>query len=252
MSGRRVVAVGVLLTAAAVAWAGGMRDLDDAWLMSDDVALAMVQPGPRATRWRVTAAHGRLYGLPDLPQSGLAVDGRWPTVAVTLRWRRLGRFLFREDLVGAAVMAGRSWQAGLGVDRHTMRLAADPPVRAMTFDLRVRATPRPGWTVDAWWPLSDAPSWQRLRGMHRLLRLTAVRGRWAAAMAIDRTGDGGVVAQGEWLAGLADRVAAGVRIEPWSGASGLVTVWRAGPVVLRSSHLAHPDLGVTHRWSVTW
>ena len=252
MNRRGGVILALLLATATSALAGGMRDLDDAWLMSADAARSLLQPARPAGRWRATVAHGRLYDLPDLPQSGWDLGGHWPAAAATLRWRRLGRDIYREDSLGAVVMLGRSWRAGVGAERHQLRLAGGAPITALTVDLRVRAMPRPGWTLDAWWPLTERPPWQRARGLHRLLRLTAVKPRWAAALALDRNGDGGGVPQGELLVAMADRVAVGLRIDPWSGTAGLVTVWRTGPVMLRSSHLAHPDLGATHRWSVSW
>jgi hypothetical protein len=42
----------------------------------------------------------------------------------------------------------------------------------------------------------------------------------------------------------------GLRIEPWSRAVGMVTGWRVGSLLLRTSHLLHPDLGTTHRWGL--
>ena len=49
---------------------------------------------------------------------------------------------------------------------------------------------------------------------------------------------------------LAPAAALGLRLDAWSQAAGLSTAWRLRSVVLRSSHLVHPDLGTTHRWGL--
>jgi hypothetical protein len=44
--------------------------------------------------------------------------------------------------------------------------------------------------------------------------------------------------------------ALGLRADPATGILGLTLVWLGAGVMIRTSHLAHPDLGLTHRFQV--
>ena len=69
----------------------------------------------------------------------------------------------------------------------------------------------------------------------------------ALAIAIDQAAGGGPLLSLEAAAALAPRLGVGLRADPGTGSCGPVTWWRAGPLLVRTSHVVHPDLGATHR-----
>ena len=69
---RLVLALGLgCLVAPAVAGAGGMRDLADAWLIpADQVETLLTGAQDSRRHWYLTLAQGRLFELAELPQFG--------------------------------------------------------------------------------------------------------------------------------------------------------------------------------------
>jgi len=238
-----------LLGPVPVATGGGLRDLADAWLASPGQTASMLRGRDAATpgRWSVAVGQGRLYELPELPQCGLELGWRASAAGVSASWERLGRDLYREDTWRLAALVGRRvrWGAQVGV----ARLALGGRARGQSGEatLRLQAELPAGHVLDVWWPLTVAPPWYGSEGLRRWLRLSGAGDGWAWCAALDRSAGGAPIAQGEVLVRLAPIAAFGLRVEPWSGTIGCVTAWRLGGLLLRSSHLVHPDLGTTHR-----
>jgi hypothetical protein len=251
---RRTILVTFLVLAVLPAWrpavGGGVRELEDAWLTPPD-ALAAVLDDQRAApaRWGVQLGQGALYGMPELPQTELAMGWRGGRFRASGRWQRLGRDLYREDLVAVEVRAGRRFQLGCRATWRRLTLGDSARSPAYGVDLVASVPLRPGLHMAIWWPLGAPAAWLEGRGIRRWLQLSAT-GPAAATLAVDRRADGVPLLQAEVMLPLVAGVALGLRTEPWSGTVGLITGWRVGSLTLRSSHLAHPDLGVTHRWGL--
>lgn len=248
---RLALALGlVCLVVPTVTGAGGMRDLDDAWLIPADQVQTLLTGAQGSRRhWYLTVAQGRLFDLAELPQFGIAVGCHWSHIHGRLAWERLGRSLYREDQGRLEVLAGCVWQVGLGAELDQLDLGEDTPRRAFNLDLRIQGTLASGVRIHVWWPLTEGPAWYGRQGLRRWLRLDGGGEGWAWSAAIDRTSEGAPTLQGEAMLRLTNTGALGLRFDPRSGASGLTMAWRLGPVLLRSSHLVHPDLGTSHRWS---
>jgi len=236
-----------LLLLAGAAPAAGTRDLADAWLTS----------GPRSARlvtaptgdWWLAAAHGRLFGMPELPQLGLLAACRRPRWRVELAWERLGSDLYREDRLRGRWTVGARWRLGLAGSVDRLLLAGQP--RSGASAALVVAGPlgaRCRWSLD--WSLLPAPEWYGERGLRRWLRLEYDGAEASTTVALDRRVNATPVVQAEALIRLTSGVAWGLRYDGGGGAVGLVTVWCRSGLTLRSSHLAHPDLGLTHRWTL--
>jgi hypothetical protein len=244
----------LLLFAAWTADAGGLRDLDDAWLIPPRALAVLIPAGPapasQMAGWSLLLSQGRLFGLEELPQLGVAAARRWPGLECRLHWERLGDGLYREDQAGLEVLAGRRWRVGGQVGLERIVLAGDPPDRRLAMALRLDLALGRGLRAEAWWPLRDPPPWYGEQGLRRWLRLSGRGEGWVWAAVLDRRGDGTPALQAELMLRLAPIAALGLRIEPWSGAVGTSTAVRLGAIVLRSSHLVHPELGTTHRWGL--
>ncbi len=255
---RPLLSVVLPLVLVAAAWsplrAGGVRDLDDAWLVDPGHwgALFAGQPDPPARpRWWTAMTQGRLFGLEELAQAGLAVGRRGGAWCGVLTWERLGRGnLYREDLLRVGALVGRRWRAGLQIDGRRLSLGGDPAAERVSLALRVSAPLAAGTRLDVWWPLAGAPDWFGRQGSRRWARLSRTTGGSVWTLVVDRRADGVPLLQGELILGPVTGVGLGARVEPWSGTVGLVTAWRWGGVILRSSHLVHPELGASHRWGL--
>lgn len=233
---------------------GGVRDLADAWLLDGprtDALLAGPDAArPSAPRWWLEVRQGMLYGLPELPQMGLLVSRRRGRHHVLLAWERLGQDLYREDLATARILYGDAWRWGLCLELARLDLAGDSYRRNLLIAACVELPLAPGIEVTIDLPWTGPPPWYGDRGV---LRWVAVNGRISAAawtVALHRRADGTPTLQAEALFSLVPGVAWGARWDAASGSAGFCTAWKRAGLVLRSSHLAHDDLGITHRWSL--
>jgi hypothetical protein len=232
---------------------GGVRDLADAWLLDGPrTALLLSEPGAatRAGRWWLEARQGALYGLPELPQMGLVVRGGRGRQRLEVGWERLGSDLYREDMVSALLLHGQAWRVGLQVDVAQLSLAGDAPRRSIMVAACLRQPLGHGAELAVDWPLTGLPPWYGDHGLGRWIAVHADGTATAWTLALHRRGDGSPAWQVEALVKLAPGVAWGGRWDAASGSVGLCTAWRRASLVLRSSHLVHDDLGLTHRWSL--
>lgn len=250
----------VCLLAPRPAHGAGLREAGDAWLLApaDTAALLAGRAGAGAPGdagpW-FTAGQARLWGMPDLPllelAGGVATGGgRWSVGGV---WHRTGADLLRVERQGVwaawhgrwelRVEAGREHVlvAGEEAAGHTdVALVAGPDVHLGEASvLRLRA-----WT-------SLAPTSAGDRRLQPAVRAVLRRDGVAVAAAWDRRVGGPPALGFEVAAALNGAATLGLR---WDGASaslGPQLALRLGPLLLRTSHLVHPVLGVTHRFAIT-
>lgn len=256
MTGRIFVTAVVAVTlAAGPAGGAGVRLLEDAWLWGpawpDSAA-----DRPGAFAWGA-AGSGRLFGMPELPVAAVrlaagrrGVGSAW---GGTIGWQRLGRDLLRIDNVEAT--AGRSgrWRCRIraAAERQTVAGEATAPGR------RTEAVLGWSWRTPAGFggycdlhlslldelvhdPRYVAPL------ISVLLRLAPV----TCAVAWDRRGDGTPLLGAEVLVALSGNAAVSWRYDGGSRSLGWGLVIRRGTLLVRTSHLVHPDLGATHRWQL--
>ncbi|MFO7609999.1 MAG: hypothetical protein R6X35_12535 [Candidatus Krumholzibacteriia bacterium] len=252
-----LVAVWALTGAPAVA--AGLRGVADAFLLdgADAAALLDARPGAPAGRgaW-FRLGQARLWGMPELPVTEMGAGAAWAlaggTAAVRGAWERTGRDLVRGDRQAVALGWRRGWEVQLEAARE--RLVVLGETVATRDEAWLRAGPDLSWgeaaslSLRLWALLSPPPVGDRQpRPAGRaVLRL---RGG-ACAVAWDRRADGRSALGIEAAAALGEGAALAVR---WDGASaslGPGLVLRLGPLLLRTSHLEHPALGLTHRFEL--
>lgn len=233
---------------------GGVRDLADAWLLdgprTDALLAGPDAAGSPAPRWWLEARQGSLYNLPELPQLGLLASLRHGRVGLLAAWERLGADLYREDVATGRLSYGDSWRWGLCVELARLDLAGDAVRRHLLLATCLQLPLTSGIELTIDWPWAGPPPWYGDRGLGRWVALTGRVTAAAWTLAWHRRGDGTPMLQVEALFSLAPGVAWGVRWDAASGSAGLCTAWKRAGLVLRSSHLAHDDLGITHRWSL--
>lgn len=260
-----LLSLGILL-APASSRADGLRDLEDGWLVSPAEArslLCLTTPSAwrgaddgadagRATGWWLALGQARLFAMSELPLLAVALGRteRWWSLAAG--WQRLGGELWREDRTRLRLVIGRerrcglvggvdavAWAGGLAEQATQLDVVVEYP---LAWDIRARGT----------WGVLGPPSWHDTRAPRRQALFTGgwSWGRWA--LACERDGKGVPAVQAEVLMSLGARVAWGLRGDPDTGTLGLSTSWLVARALLRSSHLIHPELGITHRWSVAF
>jgi hypothetical protein len=243
------------------AGAGGCRDLEDAWLLPPGrivILLSRMKPdhadtarvSPAARAW-FSAGLGRLYGMPELPLRAVAAG--WPALrcAWAASWQRLGTGMLTEDRLRLRFLQGGDHRLGLGGGLD--RLRAGGGRTAVLGELSAEVVwPGPGGVVGrVSWPLATMGETERRRAWRRWLGVTGGGGDLVWAVAVDRSGTGRPAIQLELTARLATGCGLSCRAEPATGTVGINTAWLWRGALLRTSHLVHPDLGVTHRWSLT-
>ena len=244
-----VIVLWTALVPATAASAGGVRDLADAWLV-DGRELARwlrSEPGEESDAWWLETTQGRLWGLPELPQVGVRLAHDPSPWLVTLGWERLGADLYAERTLRGQVMRDCGWLVGVGVEHRGLALGGSAIASHLTLQLNV-GTPSLGpFRCDLSWPLTAAPPWFGTRGPRRWLRLLYAPADGLLAVRLDRRPDGSPTVQVEVVLPLAPRMACSGRLDTASATLGFGTAWRVNRLLLRTGHLVHPDLGVSHR-----
>ena len=251
----RRFAVGALtaLLLATTAAAAGLRELADGWLMTPGELGGILAPdraptGDRSWLWRAGMGTGSLYGMAELPLRALDLALGWRTSTATWRlagtWQVTGDDLFRTD--NWTVEAGRhgTWRLQLRLVRERMLLAGDQgPRHAETGLVLGRSWGR--GTADLHLPL-DAPPAPGDRRLRPVARAAVVAAGAALVVSCDRRGADALLLGGELSLGLGP-AALLLRFDGASGSLGPGLAVVRDHVLLRTSHVLHPTLGISHR-----
>jgi hypothetical protein len=252
-----LAAVGVVL-AAQVSEAAGLRGVGDGWLAAPaDVVAAMTATGtrPRSVGGGAWVALGqtRLWGMAELPvreiSAGLRLVCGDGAVGIGAGWQRTGEGPFVADRATVGLAWEGTWGVRLSGSRTTLRLdrasgpartrwlvAAGPTIRlGSAGQLRLRAV------------VSLAAVDPGTRDPQPLGRLVLAHAGTVLALAWERRAGAAPTVGGEVCAAASARVALGFRFDGASRSFGPELAVRFGSALVRTSHVAHPALGVTHR-----
>lgn len=256
---------GLMLIAAVLgspARAAGLRNLEDGWLLTgrwQREIIGQQPPGGAQAGWTGWLATGscRLFGMAELPVRGLAGGLRVPLgsrmMQLSSRWELTGTDLFREQ-----VWQGRLGGGGAGlwfVDRSlTLAGQALQPSGVWGADVGGVVWER-GSTkclVRVWASLSGPTNRSSEPRRRRLACLWLVRPTWGLGLDVDRSWAGRPGLTLDVLLQAGPGTGVGLRSDPGSGTHGPTLVYGWGALLLRTCHLVHPDLGITHRVSLIW
>lgn len=265
--GRRTVAtlvaafatVSVIALHAGMARADGLRRLDAAWLVPSRLATDALwgEGHARSSGAWVRAGQARLYGLAELPvrrlAAGLAGAGRaW---ALEAGWEAAGSGTLHDDRLDGRLTVGRRLRVGARVRWRRLLAGAGPRLSDRCWDLEAGLSTTAGVFGDvqadlAWPLLRSGDAALAVEPATRLRLALGGRGR-AVALGLDMGDDGRPALGWEALCGLSRGLGISWRVDRTSGSIGVGLLWRRGPLRLRTSHLAHPELGLTHRFELT-
>jgi hypothetical protein len=271
----RTAVVGILLPnllPVVGARGGGVRDFGDGWLLDPAATAALLKPratiaapeadpasSPTETSrwgWWFGAGQGRLFSLADLPQLFLEAGlrnrkARLPW-CVAGSWEKLGGRFFREETNSVGLRLGHSPRLGVRF-RSRRWLVEDQQIAAGLevavdgrLQFRLSATLRGNLTL--WFQAEPRVHWHRTRGRRPLVQVEVFHRVSALGIRLEQRGDGAPVLALEFLIPLAPGLGLGLRADPETGSLGGSLVVRLGGTWLRTSHLVHPALGLTHRF----
>ncbi len=251
----------VCLALSAVILAGqataGFPDLTDGWLHAPG-GIAAGNDVAGGGSW-VAAGQGLLYGLPELPQRYLAlgVAGRnWSrTWRLRLDFQQSGQGLFEDAWCGGEMAVGGTRGLGLVFSRRSLLVAGRAgsvcKSAVMHGFVGVGGITSPGVRLDVYLPLwADAEADIPPPGHQRLLdlQLSQDNGSLCVRLARDRRDVPRLDCEVLW--GDSAPLALTLRLQPGTGTVGPgIRLGRPG-MLLMTSHLVHPVLGITHRLMV--
>jgi hypothetical protein len=240
-----------------VARADGLRRIDAAWLVPSYLSAVAVAGGPAPAHdgtW-LRAGQMRLFGLEALPARAVAVGWRGVGgAAVEVGWDAVGRDVFRDERGLLRAEVGKRWRLGAQASWRRLQPGAGAILTQHAAEVVVGGVIPTGalglCDLRVLVPLTRSGSLEMDPEPDRRLRLAvAGRGR-AVALALDWGPDGRPSGSWEALCGIGGGAGFAWRADGASGAVGGGLIWQRGQVRLRTSHLAHPELGLTHRIEV--
>jgi len=239
-------------------FAGGVHDFPDAWPIDADTARSLLsgQETPRFSQrgFLVMIGQGRLFEMPELNQRFISLGGNLPTGAIPIhlsgQWEQTGSDLFMEDSVAGRLLLGRNQTWGVSGRwlRQTLGgLIGDSNTHlGLLWGMKFQAGEIRG-RFQVNWPLTR---WSGSAGDGRrenILNLTMVTSHLAGAVVVDRHDDGTPRPGFHLLLTVDGGVGLEFRADPATGSLGPGLSLIHGRLMLRTSHLIHPHLGVTHR-----
>lgn len=243
--------------------AAGLRNLADGWLLPSHFQKQVIglsrsaESATGASCW-LMAGSCRLFGMDQLPVRELSGGLRnlfWNQgIHLSGRWETTGAALFRESWWQGRL--GWGGHLGLWFRRWSLFLAGEGAGSADCWgcDGRCNLWEQGDTRIAArvWWNLNTPPGWFGLQGRYRLACLSIVHNGWGLSLDMDRRISGNPGLTLDVLLGIAPSVGVGLRSDPVTGTHGPTLVYGFQSLLLRTSHLAHPDLGITHRFSLVW
>lgn len=249
----------------------GLRQVRDGWLLAPADALLLLRarevcPSPADSShgklggW-ITTGQTRLFGMPELPVVALGAGwrgvGKGMPWLVSCCWERTGGDLFQEDEKQVYAGFGARFECGIEYRRCGIRIDEEPSPGHSETTLLVRHRraifPETLLRIEWRFELSDEPRWFGEHGRRELgsARVLFPRHGLGLGVALDRRSDGTPGISLEATGCAFGRCGLGALADLPTGSLGPVTWWNFGRLFVRTSHAAHPDLGLTHRFSLT-
>ncbi len=239
-------------------FAAGMRDFVDSWLVPSaavrELLLRDSQVGIVSKNFWGSMGQGRLFELQELEQKyvglGLAVPLYGTRLDLSGCWEQTGTDLLVENRLEFRFLLGKSTAWGLSGTWFRRTLGHEPqsPLRNASLLWQVPFS----WAgnkghLSLQWPVKVGgnPLWnqQKMGCFKATLRTKTL----AITLALDRSafGEPSPGFQIFWAVG--ERVGLEWRVDVATGSLGPGLNFLRGPVLVRTSHVVHPQLGLTHR-----
>lgn len=252
------IILGWIVLGSGAAFAGGVRNFSGSWPINNQIARLLLQPEfgqpvkPPAVM--VSVGQGRLFDMPELGQTFLAVRGSMKLGGIPLEagglWEKTGSALFVEDRLRGDFLWGRSPSFGLSVEYLQQNLGGQ--IREARPDFNLLWAVSFGYNslkgrLHLQWPIDGSAKALGERGRQDLLNLVIHSAGLAAALVIDRQPNGTPQMGFHFLLTLHSGIGLELRIDGPTGSLGPGLTITRGALMVRTSHVVHPHLGITHR-----
>ena len=241
--------------------AGGLLNIEDSWLISSPITHQLLMGRKFGSDHRgeiyFTVAQGRLHAMNELTQRSLTLEGVLTpgsqSLAWTGKWQQTGEGIFVEDLLAVKLMLGI--QPALGVSfKQTQQILGgeeQKPLQNFYFNLNAPFN----WSevngiLQLQWPIFSSGTQEGYSDFGRrteIIKATIVHAQNAFAMVVDRVATGQPNFGFQMLMTLTSGIGLEFRVDSPTGSIGPGLAILRGGVMLRTSHVVHPHLGVTHR-----
>ena len=248
----------VVLCFKGACFAGGLHDFLDSWPIDSGTTRRILLENHKSSIFHrgflAQAGQGRLFEMPELDQRFVALAGDLPFGFMKMYlagdWGRLGSRLFVEDRISGHLFFGgnQTWGVSARWRRQTLGDQSEEPTIhfGLLWETKFKVQEVHG-RFSVVWPLN---SWAANPGDGRretIFNLTLVESNLALAMVVDRHAEGHPLLGIHLLLPFDGGVGLEFRADPSTGGLGPGLSFVRGSLMVRSSHLIHPHLGVTHR-----
>ncbi len=227
----------------------GAREMTDGWVFTPEWERACVYGEEHDTgRLRISCGTGRLFGMPELPLHSLSGRAARSTLFLEVDLQTLGSDVWREQRLGAELGWGHRQGVGLIWVLRRIETAYGEAWSRQEMIVTLRIASGKTWSAILY---SDPLSLSQDRPVSYRSRWLVLRGRrsgLAWALTVDRRRGEAPESRAALMSRVAPDVAFGISGEPGTGTIGLTTTWFRGGLCVRTSHLVHPALGISHRW----
>ncbi len=243
------------------ATAGGLLNIEDSWLLPSSLTRGLLtgnnhSSGPRS-EFLGMVGQGRLFSMSELEQRSVSLEGvifPWQKkISWAGSWQRTGRDLFVEDRLTAQVVWGNRPALGIGFRRIKLTLAQKEQTPAQDYFFILKAPWKWGAVtgmVQLQWPGYSSSINSGNGGYGRrteALKAIFVHSDHAIAVVVDSLGNGKPNLGFQMLMTLTTGMGLEFRVDSPTGSLGPGLSIVRGGLMVRTSHLVHPQLGITHR-----
>ncbi len=218
----------------------GFRDADQGWVISPGDCIK------RDTGYYGAISTSSLYQMPELPMQSILSGWSSEKWHMAIKWHKLGGDVYREDSLFMDMLFGGSLKFGIKVVRESQQFLDEPRWNTL-YSFVTRYDFLESMTLKTVIPVSG--TMLPTRDYEQLLLIFRSEDV-SFALGIDNTesGEKSVRLGLDWL--LHYMFWVGAIVDTGSSSTGLTTTTKIGKILTRSSHLVHPELGMTHRWQI--
>ncbi|MCP4292845.1 MAG: hypothetical protein GY780_13555 [bacterium] len=240
------------------AMSSGLKDFNDSWLIPPNLVHDLMSPANQNDHsndfYLWSAGQGRLFEMHELKQQFLSFETQLTTHGIPwafiFAWQKTGLGDFVENRFQADVFWGQNAQWGMGTTHSIQELGKrQEPTKKNYFALFRYPYNGTGFScyLELRWPVFSSSENVNFTERTNFLKGVFEGEDFAFATVVDRNGDGVPQIGFQLFFVLSDGVGLAMRTDLATGSLGPQLSLSKGLLLLRTSHLVHPQLGITHR-----
>ena len=198
-----------------------------------------------------SAGNGKLFNMPDLPMRELSFGTSQSGRSLDFSWASTGSKVWREDQLRCVFVPSHGISPVVGIDYNHSAIGEWASNYQLMLSAGIHVPINQCVFIMYQYDLPISTGHLPFLGQRPLLGVDYLSASWLAALRMNRV----LNAPPSWLISMhyrfANSVSIGFLAEPSSSSWGSLLSVRRGPILLRSSHLVHSALGMTHRFEIS-